>query len=105
MTIKEMEEQIDLLNLDKLEVKMKKGRQVHFFVCGDPESYEESDGKYYGNLIVFDEKGRAWTLAKQKWEKGGSFDVHFGKNTGVLFLKGFKMSRYPNLDLAEEGGK
>ena len=34
MTIKEMEEQIDVLNLDKLEVKMKKGRQVHFFVCG-----------------------------------------------------------------------
>ena len=97
MTIKEMEEQIDVLNLDKLEVKMKKGRQVHFFV--------ESDGKYYGNLIVFDEKGRAWTLAKQKWEKGGSFDVHFDKYTGVLFLKGFKMSRYPNLDLAEEGGK
>ena len=30
MTIKEMEEQIDVLNLDKLEVKMKKGRQVHF---------------------------------------------------------------------------
>ncbi len=98
-----MEEQIDKLNLEKLEVKMKKGRQVHFFICGDPESYDEDCG--IGNLIVFDEKGRAWTLAKQKWEKGGSFDVHFGKNTGVLFLKGFKMSRYPNLDLAEERGK
>ena len=44
-----MEEQIDVLNLDKLEVKMKKGRQVHFFVCGDPESYEESDGNTGGN--------------------------------------------------------
>ena len=66
MTIKEMEEQIDKLNLEKLEVKMKKGRQVHFFICGDPESYDEDCG--IGNLIVFDEVGHAWILPQQKYD-------------------------------------
>ena len=104
MTIKEMEEQIDVLNLDKLEVKMKKGRQVHFFVCGDQESYEESDGKYYGNLIVFDEVGHAWLLPQLKYEKGDSFNVHFGKKASI-FLNGFEMNRYPCLDLTAKGGE
>lgn len=103
MTIKEMEEQIDKLNLEKLEVKMKKGRQVHFFICGDPESYDEDCG--IGNLIVFDEVGHAWLLPQQKYERGDSFNVHYEKNAGAIFLNGFMMSRYPSLDLAAKGDK
>lgn len=102
MTIKEMEEQIDKLNLEKLEVKMKKGRQVHFFICGDPESYDEDCG--IGNLIVFDEVGHAWLLPQQKYEKGDSFNVHFGKKASI-FLNGFEMNRYPCLDLTAKGGE
>lgn len=102
MTIKEMEEQIDKLNLEKLEVKMKKGRQVHFFICGDPESYDEDCG--IGNLIVFDEVGHAWLLPQQKYEKGDSFSVHFGKKASI-FLNGFEMNRYPCLDLTAKGGE
>jgi len=102
MTIKEMEEQIDKLNLEKLEVKMKKGRQVHFFICGDPESYDEDCG--IGNLIVFDEVGHAWLLPQLKYEKGDSFNVHFGKKASI-FLNGFEMNRYPCLDLTAKGGE
>ena len=102
MTIKEMEEQIDKLNLEKLEIKMKKGRQVHFFICGDPESYEEDCG--IGNLIVFDEVGHAWLLPQLKYEKGDSFNVHFGKKASI-FLNGFEMNRYPSLDLTAKGGE
>ena len=102
MTIKEMEEQIDKLNLEKLEVKMKKGRQVHFFICGDPESYDEDCG--IGNLIVFDEVGHAWLLPQQKYEKGDSFNVHFGKKASI-FLNGFEMNRFPCLDLTAKGGE
>lgn len=103
MTIKEMEEQIDKLNLEKLEVKMKKGRQVHFFICVDPESCDEDCG--IGNLIVFDEVGHAWLLPQQKYEKGDSFNVHCGKNARVIYLNGFEMSRYPSLDLIAKGGE
>ena len=102
MTIKEMEEQIDKLNLEKLEVKMKKGRQVHFFICGDPESYDEDCG--IGNLIVFDEVGHAWLLPQQKYEKGDSFNVHFGKKASI-FLNDFEMNRFPCLDLTAKGGE
>ena len=102
MTIKEMEEQIDKLNLEKLEVKMKKGRQVHFFICGDPESYDEDCG--IGNLIVFDEVGHAWLLPQLKYEKGDSINVHFGKKASI-FLNGFEMNRYPCLDLTAKGGE
>lgn len=102
MTIKEMEEQIDKLNLEKLEVKMQKGRQVHFFICGDPESYDEDCG--IGNLIVFDEVGHAWLLPQLKYEKGDSFNVHFGKKASI-FLNGFEMNRYPCLDLTAKGGE
>ena len=105
MTIKEMEEQIEFINLEKLEVKMKKGRQVHFFICGDPESYVEEEGQYFGNLIVFDEKGNAWILPKQKWAKGDSFTVHYEKNTGELFLNSLAMKRLPSLNLVVKGGK
>lgn len=101
MTIKEMEEQIDKLNLEKLEVKMKKGRQVHFFICGDPESFDEDCEKL--NLIVFDEVGHAWLLPQQKYEKGDSFNVHYGKKDASIFLNGFVMSRYPSLDLIAKG--
>ena len=102
MTIKEMEEQIDKLNLEKLEVKMKKGRQVHFFICGDPESYDEDCG--IGNLIVFDEVGHAWLLPQLKYEKGDSFNVHFGKKASI-FLNGFEMNRCPGLDLTAKEGE
>lgn len=102
MTIKQMEDQINDLHLDKLEVKMKKGRQVHYFVCGDPESYNEINGFTYGNLIVFDENGKAWVLPGQKWKKGDSFRVFdtLNKKGEVVVSVNFKnMEEMPSLNL------
>lgn len=102
MTIKEMETQIDDLNLDKLEVKMKKGGQVHYFVCGDPESYSENKDTAYGNLIVFDENGKAWSLPGQKWKKGDSFRVFDSLNEKgkvVVAINYECMEELPSLNL------
>ncbi len=102
MTIKQMEYQINDLHLDKLEVKMKKGRQVHYFICGDPESYREDNGYTYGNLIVFDEKGKAWVLPGQKWKKGDSFrvfDTLNEKGKAVVSVNFKCMEEMPSLNL------
>lgn len=108
MTIKEMEPMIDALNLEKLEVKMKKGRQVHFFVCGDPESYEDGNNRTFGNLIVFDEKCRAWVIQGQEWEKGDTFHVletKDEKGRNAILIDNNKMDRLPSLDLKDDENK
>lgn len=102
MTIKEMEPMIDDLNLEKLEVKMKKGRQVHFFVCGDPESYKEGDNRTFGNLIVFDGNGRAYVLQGQTWQKGDTFKVVETKDKNgrdIILIDNCEMERIPSLNL------
>lgn len=94
MTIKEMEPLIDGLNLKKIEVKMRRGGQVVYFVCVDGESLDE-DG--VGNIFVFDSEGRAWLACGVKCEVDKVWNV--ASNGRVAFLNGKQMERYGGLDL------
>ena len=63
MTIKEMEAKIDRLGLEKLEVRLSKGREVDVFICAikNNECAElEEGGQHRGNIVVFDGNGRCW---------------------------------------------
>lgn len=83
MTIKEMEPMIDDLNLEKLEVKLSKGQQVHFFICGNKLS--EKDGYHYGDIIIFDNKGHAWKDADTRWEIGNTYSLQKWPGNGLPF--------------------
>lgn len=94
MTIREMEQRIDLLNLSKIEVKMRKGGQVDYFVCRDPES-REPEGRV--NVIVFDSVGRAWVRPRVLLRAGQMWNIW--RVAGSVYLNGVKMQRIPVLDL------
>lgn len=83
MTIAEMEPKIDNLGLKKLEVKLYKGLQVHFFICGIENA--EKDGFHYGDIIVFDSCGKAWKDADTRWETGNTYDIREFPGNGLKF--------------------
>lgn len=102
MTIKEIEDWVDEVGLEKLEVKMKLGRQVHSFICGsDYDGSPDADGKHHGNLWVYDTDGKVWICYGQTWEKGDSFRVNERTEHGKkkVFINGREMIRTPSLDI------
>lgn len=108
MKIAEMETQIDKLGLEKLEVKVKKGREVDIFICAikDEEEGEfEDEEQHRGNLVVFDSCGRCWeTTPLAHWIKGEDFEVirseGLGKETPES-INGYELERIPERDLED----
>lgn len=105
MTIAEMEPLIDRLNLLKLEVKMAKGRQVHFFICADKGKHDKEGETHYRNLIVFDKNGKCWTASgSHGWKVGQSFRTHENVSpegeVRAIEVDGAQGYRYPKYDLA-----
>ncbi len=107
MTIKEMEAQIDRLGLEKLEVRLFKGREVDIFICAiknDEGAELEENGLHRGNIIVFDGNGRCWeTEPYALWGKGDDYDVtwginEYGQNVPVGINK-YALERIPLCDL------
>lgn len=107
MTIKEMEAKIDRLGLEKLEVRLSKGREVDVFICAikNNECAElEEGGQHRGNIVVFDGNGRCWeTEAYALWGKGNDYDVTwgingYGQNVPIAVNK-YALVRMPQRDL------
>lgn len=109
MKIAEMETQIDKLGLEKLEVKVKKGREVDIFICAikDEEEGEfEDEEQHRGNLVVFDFCGRCWeTTPLAHWSKGDDFDVirseMYGNEDTLESINGYELERIPERDLED----
>lgn len=104
MTIAEMEPMIDRLNLLKLEVKMAKGRQVHFFICADKGRHDEEGETHYRSLVVFDKNGKCWTVNSRGWKVGQSFRTHDNVSpegeVKALSVDDEQGHRYPKYDLS-----
>lgn len=110
MTIAEMEPLIDKIGLKKLEVKMKKGRQVHWFVCGrnlrepnekDKEEWCLFDGAKIGDIVVFDGEGRCYITPDYQIVPGDTYDIR-GIESGNIIMVGFRGGfRNPQFDLSK----
>lgn len=104
MTIAEIEPYVDSLLLKKLEVKMKKGRQIRLFICAD--NVVEYSERVYGDIIVFDGDGKAWKLDNQCWDKERGIEVKvsdLSENSTIyhntyLTANGVAMKRVVSLD-------
>lgn len=102
MTIAEMEPLIDKTIFEKLEVRLKKGHEVHFFICCQKLTNEnDDDDEHYGHLIIYDGKGRAWGKINCFWRDEGNFILHEVKTADGLkpTLNGSPLARFPHLDL------
>lgn len=84
MTIEEMEPLIDQRGYKGLEVKMAKGHQVHFFIVGI--EYAEKDDYHYGDIVVFDQDGKAWIVEDTRWQIGNSYNVREWPDNKLHFI-------------------
>ncbi len=108
MKINEMEPLIDKLGFDKLEVKMYRNGDVHWFICGK-EIVPSMDGETkLGNIIVYNGEGQAFITDitdSPHWNVGESFTV-IVKGYGLALRTEkdcYRMKRFVSLDLDRIG--
>lgn len=107
MKIGEMEALIDRLGLEKLEVRLKKGHEVDYFICAinnDKEGEFTNDYEHKGNIVVFDNDGRCWeTGPDAHWSKDGDYELFCDFNEFLQFelssINGYRLERMPQHDL------
>lgn len=90
-----MEPLVDRLGLEKLEVLLKKGRQVDWFVCAT--NIKKTFTVSRGDLIVFSGDGRAWTRRNAQWKTGQTWNVATMGNS--LYVDGWIMDRQKARDI------
>lgn len=107
MKINEMEPLIDKLGFDKLEVKLYRNGDVHWFICGK-EIMPNLDGEVkLGDIIVYNGEGQAFItdiVDSPQWKIGESFTV-IVKGYGLTLRNEeecYRMRRFVRLDLGSD---